>query len=357
MCQYAARVGSVSNWHTVHHARYAMSGLSLAFIEATAVSAAGRITHGCTGLWHDDQISGLARIAAMYQELGTVPGIQLAHAGWKASAARPVDGAGPLAAGGAEPAWQSVGPSALPCKPGWPACREMDPADIESVKHDWRAAVRRALRAGFRVIEIHGAHGYLIHSFLSPLSNRRSDAYGGSLEGRMRLALEIAQLTRAEWPSEWPVFFRVSSTDDEPGGWTLEDTVALACRLRECGIDVIDCSSGGLTSLPPSGRLALPQGFQVPYAARVRREARVATMAVGLITEATFANNVIGNGEADLIALGRQFMVSPGWTVEAALELGHRAAVELLPAPYRLYIERRGWRRPERPLARPPGTS
>lgn len=345
MCQYEARDGHTVDWHQVHHARYAMSGIAAGFVEATAVSTEGRITHGCTGLWNDAQIAGMAGIARMYERFGVIPAIQLSHAGWKASAQRPTGGAGPLPADDPEGAWQTVGPSPLACRQGWPAARAMTAADIEKLKQDWRAATRRALRAGFRIIEIHGAHGYLIHSFLSPLSNHRKDAWGGTLEGRMRLAIEIAELTRAEWPSEWPVFFRISATDDDANGWTIEDSVILSRELAGHGIDVIDCSSGGLQSIPPSGRLALPQGFQVPYAAKIRQETGARTMAVGLITGTAFANDIVARGEADLVALARELMADPGWPLKAALDLGFSGALEVLPTEYRLYLQRRGWRR------------
>jgi 2,4-dienoyl-CoA reductase-like NADH-dependent reductase (Old Yellow Enzyme family) len=346
MCQYRAEDGKAVLWHTVHHGKFAMAGVGIGFVEATAVAPEGRITPGCTGIWNDDQVDGLAQIAALYEAYGAVPAIQLSHAGWKGSAARPLEGAGPLAAAGREPAWETVGPSRLAPKDGWPACRELDRAGIEEVKQAWRLAFRRARAAGYKIVEIHGGHGYLVHTFLSPHANKRTDEYGGSLAGRMRFALEIAEIARAEWPQELPVFFRISALDDVKDGWTMDDSVALSHELKARGIDVIDCSSGGLTSLPPSGRSRPPQGFQVPFASRIRREVGIATMAVGLITEPQFANDIVAAGEADLVALAREFMANPNWAFHAALALGDKDAFKLLPRDYALFLERRAAMKP-----------
>ena len=341
MCQYLAVDGCVTDWHYAHHAKFAMAGVGVGMVEATAVTREGRITHGCTGLWDDAQIDGMARIAELYSRYGAVPAIQLNHAGWKGSAQRPLEGAGPLSTETREAPWQTLGPSAISCKQGWPAAQAMSTADIEALKEAWRQAFRRALRAGFRIVEVHAAHGYLVHSFLSPISNKRADAYGGDLRGRMRLALEIADIAREEWPADLPVFFRISSIDDAQGGWTLEDSVVLAAELKQRGVDAIDCSAGGLQNLPISGRTLPPQGFQVPYAARIRKETGIATMAVGLILDAEFADAVIRKGDADLIAIGREFLADPNWVFHAAQRLGFDGALDLLPREYSFYLARR----------------
>jgi 2,4-dienoyl-CoA reductase-like NADH-dependent reductase (Old Yellow Enzyme family) len=342
MCQYAAAAdGRMMEWHTLHHGKFAMAGVGIGFVEATAVTPEGRITYGCTGIWDDAHIEGLARIAQLYERFGAVPAIQLSHAGWKGSAARPSQGAGALVPGGSEAPWQTVGPSALSPKPGWPACKELHPGEIDELKQAWRMAFRRALKAGYKVLGIHGAHGYLIHGFLSPYTNKRTDEYGGDLARRMRFALEISAIAREEWPRELPVFFRISAMDDVEGGWTMDDSVALSRELKRIGIDVIDCSSGGLTSLPPSGRTRPPQGFQVPFASRIRREAGIASMAVGLITEPQFADQVIRKGDADLIAIAREFMANPNWAFHAAQALGVEKAFDLLPRDYGMILERR----------------
>jgi len=341
MCQYLAVEGAVQDWHYRHHARFALGGVGTAFVEATAVTRDGRITHGCTGLWEDAQIDGLARIAAMYREYGIAPGIQLGHAGRRASAARPWEGAQPLAVDGPDPAWPTVGPSPVPEREGNPVPRELKVAEIEGLVDDFRAAVRRARRAGFDVVEIHGAHGYLIHSFFSPVSNRREDAFGGSLERRMRLPLLVAEAVRAEWPAELPVFYRASAVDGVEGGATVEDTVALARELRARGIDVIDCSSGGMAGSGSLSSRKIRQGYQVPYAAAVREGAGIATMAVGAIVSPALAESIVAGGQADLVALGRELLADPNWAYRAARELGMERPWEVLPDKYAFYLERR----------------
>ena len=248
MCQYQAVEGRVQDWHFRHHARFASGGLRRAFVEATGVTRDGRITHGCTGIWEDGQIPGLKRIAELYRAYGTVPGIQIGHSGRRGSALRPWDGAAPIEAKtGPEAAWQTVGPSPIPERENYPVPRALTMPEIEELVDAFRAAARRALAAGFEILEIHGAHGYLIHSFFSPVSNQRSDAFGGTLEKRMRFPLLVADAIRAVWPADKPVFYRASCVDNVPGGLPVEDTVALARALKARGVDVIDCSAGGMT--------------------------------------------------------------------------------------------------------------
>ncbi len=342
MCQYQAIEGRVQDWHLGHHARFAAGGLGAAFVEATGVTREGRITHGCTGIWEDGQIPGLKRIADIYRAQGTAPGIQLAHAGRRASALRPWDGASPIKdRDGPEAAWQTVGPSALPEREGYPVPRELSAAEIEGLVDAFAAAARRALAAGFEIAEVHGAHGYLTHSFFSPHSNRRTDAFGGSLEKRMRFPLLVAEAVRGIWPAAKPVFYRASVVDNVPGGLEVEDSITLARELKRRGIDVIDCSSGGMTGSPvlTSGRL-LP-GYQVPLAAAVRRGAEIPTMAVGAIIEPRQAEAILQAGDADLVALGRQMMADPHWLYRAGLELGLANPHQLLPRNYAFYLERR----------------
>ena len=341
MCQYQAVEGAVQDWHFRHHSRFALGGFGAAFIEATAVTRDGRITHGCTGLWNDGQIDGLARIAAMYREHGVAPGIQLGHAGRRASAARPWEGAQPLAVDGPDPAWPTVGPSALAEREGNPIPRELTIGEIDGLIDDFRAAVRRAHRAGFDIVEIHGAHGYLIHSFFSPIANRREDAFGGSLERRMRLPLMVAQAVRAEWPAELPVFYRASAVDGVEGGVTIEDTVALAKELKARGVDLIDCSSGGMSGPATLSTRKIRQGYQVPYAEAVREGAEIATMAVGAIVSPALAELIVAGRRADLVALGRELLADPNWAYRAASELGMERPWQVLPHKYAFYLERR----------------
>ena len=341
MCQYSAVEGAIQDWHLAHHARFALGGYGAAFVEATGVTRDGRITHGCTGLWEDGQIEGMARIAALYREHGVAPAIQLGHAGRRASQSRPWEGNRPLALGGPDPAWQTVGPSAVPEREGYPDPRVLTAAEIGEIVAAFRSATLRARRAGFDMVEIHGAHGYLLHSFFSPIPNRREDEFGGSLERRMRVPLMVAEAVRAVWPVELPLFYRVSSVDGVEGGVTIADTVALAKALKERGIDVIDCSSGGVSGPATLATRKIRQGYQVPYAEAVRHEAGIATMAVGAIISPTLAESVLAEGKADLIALGRELMADPNWPYHAACELGMERAWQVLPEKYAFYLERR----------------
>lgn len=322
MCQYSANDGYLDAWHLVHLGRFAAGGAGLIFTEATAVQKSGRITHGCPGLWCDSQIAGHAQVTSFALQNGAVPALQLGHAGRKSGMQRPWFGNAFLTnddvARGDMP-WQNVGPSALPVDQGWPVPHELTQAQIETFIDDFVAATKRALQAGYKVLEIHGAHGYLLHSFLSPLSNKRTDEYGGSLENRMRLATDVATRVRAVWPSELPLFFRISSVDGTSDGWTIADSVNLANSLKTIGVDVIDCSSGGIAGSATAAVTGKRQpGFQVPYAAQVRAEAGITTMTVGLITHPLQAEEILNNGSADLIAIGREALANPNWPLHAA---------------------------------------
>lgn len=326
MCQYSAHEGHMDDWHVVHLGRFAIGGAGIVFTEATAVQKSGRITHGCPGLWTDSQIPVHARIAQFALRNGAVPAIQLAHAGRKSGMQRPWFGNGPLGeadfARGDMP-WTPVGPSAIPVAEGWPVPHALSLKEIDALIADFVSAAKRALTAGYKIAEVHGAHGYLIHSFLSPLSNKRTDAYGGDLSGRMRLALEVTEAVRAVWPEELPLFFRTSAVDGSPEGWSLEDTVVLAAELKRIGVDVMDCSSSGIAGSATAGVPKKRQpGFQVAYSDRVRNEVDMATMAVGLITHPQQAEAILAQGQADLIAIGREALVDPMWALHAAQSLG-----------------------------------
>ncbi len=317
MCQYSCTDGLASDWHLVHLGARAVGGAGLVLTEAAAVEARGRISPADLGIWDDRQVAPLARVAAFISDQGAVPGIQLAHAGRKASTAPPWLSGGPVApaAGG----WPVVGPSALAFAPGSPVPEPLDAAGLAAVVDAFAAAARRALAAGFRVVEIHAAHGYLLHSFLSPLTNRREDAYGGDLEGRARLLLEVTEAVRGVWPEELPLLVRISATDWAEGGWDANQSVALGGLLRPLGVDLVDCSSGGLV---PGVSIPTAPGYQVPFAERIRREAGIATGAVGLITAPAQADAVVREGRADLVLLARQLLREPSWPLRAAHELG-----------------------------------
>jgi 2,4-dienoyl-CoA reductase-like NADH-dependent reductase (Old Yellow Enzyme family) len=334
MCQYIARNGFADDWHLVHLGSRAAGGVALVIVEATAVTADGRITPGDLGIWSDEHVAPLARIARFVHSQGAVAGIQLAHAGRKASCDVPwKGGAGlrSLEAGG----WPVVGPSALAFDEGNPVPTALDEAGIDRVVAVFEAAARRALAAGFRLIEIHAAHGYLLHEFLSPLSNRRTDGYGGSLENRIRLPLRVAGAVRKLVPADLPVFVRISATDWADGGWDVEQSVVLAGRLKELGIDLIDVSSGGLV---PRARIPVGKGYQVPFARKIRGEAGVLTGAVGLITEAKHANEIVTGGDADLVVLARELLREPYWALKAQQELG---AEPSWPISYGYAVKRR----------------
>ena len=320
MCQYSAEDGMPNDWHLVHLGARAVGGAGLVILEATGVNPEGRITPHDLGIWSDGHAEAYSRIAKFIKEQGAVPGVQLAHAGRKASTDAPWRGG--KAVGEDEGGWTPVAPSAVAFDEGFPAPKGMDEGDIRKVVEDFRAATHRSLAAGFEVVEVHMAHGYLLHQFLSPLSNRREDEYGGSLENRARLPLEVARVVREEWPEGLPVFVRISATDWVDGGWSLQDSVWLSARLEELGIDLVDCSSGGLV---PNASINVEPGYQVPFAEEVRREAGIATAAVGLITEPKQAEGIIANGKADAVLLARELLRDPHWPLRAAYELGEDA--------------------------------
>ena len=321
MCQYSCADGFANDWHLVHLGTRAVGGAGLVMAEATAVSAVGRITPQDLGIWEDRHVEPLARITRFVHAHGAAAGIQLAHAGRKASTRPPWEGGTPLTP--AEGGWLVVGPSPIPFAEGSPLPVELDEAGIRQVVGEFRDAARRVLAAGFDLIELHAAHGYLLHSFLSPLSNRRTDRYGGSFENRVRLVREAAEAVRGVVPESMPLFVRISATDWAEGGWDVADSVELARRLARDGVDLIDCSSGGLL---PRVRIPTGPGYQVPFAERIRREAGVPTAAVGLITEPGQAEAIIAEGQADLVMLGRVLLRKPYWPIHAAKALG--AAIE-----------------------------
>lgn len=317
MCQYSSQDGFATDWHLVHLGSRAIGGAAAVFAEATAVEERGRISPEDLGIWKDEHIPPLARIARFVQQQGAAAGIQLSHAGRKASTTPPWAGGKFIdpGAGG----WQTVGPSAMPFRPTDVNPVPLSKSDIRQVVGSFAAAARRALTAGFQIIEMHAAHGYLLQEFLSPLSNLREDEYGGAFENRIRLLCEVVQAVRSEWPAENPLFVRISSTDWVEGGWTLDDSVELAKRLKELEVDLIDCSSGGNVS---RAQIPLGPGYQVPFAQRIRDEAGIRTGAVGLITDADQADSIIRNGEADVVLLARETLRDPYWPIHAAAKLG-----------------------------------
>lgn len=317
MDMFCSEGGFPSDWHFIHYGTRAMGGASLLIQEATAVSPQGRISPGCLGIWSDEHADAFKRITAFIKAQGAVPGVQLAHAGRKASVALPAFGDRPLTE--QEGAWQIIGPSPIAFAPGYPVPKEMSPEDMEEVVGQFAAAAKRALSAGFEVVEVHMAHGYLCHQFLSPLSNQRSDEYGGSFENRARFPLRVGEAVRKAWPEDLPVFVRVSATDWVEGGWDLPQTVQLASMLRDIGVDLIDCSTGGLVS---DARIPAGPGFQTPFAAAVRNEAGILTAAVGLITEPSQAEQIIRTSTADAVLIGRELLRNPYWPLYAAKALG-----------------------------------
>ena len=326
MCQYSSTDGFATDWHLVHLGSRAVGGAAAVFTEATAVLAEGRISAVDLGIWKDDHIAQLARIATFVSEQGAAPGIQLAHAGRKASVKRPWEGGGAVA--DSDGGWTPVAPSPIPFDEKYRMPAELDEKGIRSVVEGFAAAARRALKAGFQIVEIHGAHGYLIHEFLSPLSNRRTDGYGGSFENRTRLAREVVTAVRKVWPAELPLFMRISSTDWVEGGWDAEQSVELAKQLAPLGVDLIDCSSGGNIA---SAKIPVGPGYQLPFAEKIKREAGIMSGAVGMITSATQADAIVREGKADLVLMAREFLRQPYWPMRAAQELGKELA---WPAQY-----------------------
>ncbi|MFR9725628.1 NADH:flavin oxidoreductase/NADH oxidase [Streptomyces sp. MS19] len=334
MCQYSSPAsgedaGVATDWHHTHYATRAVGGSGLVLTEATAVSAEGRISPYDLGLWNGRQTEALRRVTRAIAEHGAVPGVQLAHAGRKASTGRPWDGGGPLRQD--EGGWPVVGPSPVPFAEGHLLPAELSTGRMGEIAQEFADAARRALEAGFRVAEVHGAHGYLLAQFLSPVSNRRTDAYGGDHAGRTRFPLEVVDAVRAVWPDELPLFFRISATEWlAEGGWTPDDTVRFAADLLAHGVDLLDVSTGGNV---PGVAIPSDPGYQVPFAARVRAETDMPVAAVGLITEPGQAAKILAAGEADAVLLGRQLLRDPYWPLRAARELGHTG--EVLPLQYR----------------------
>ncbi len=313
MCQYSCENGHANDWHLVHLGSRAVGGAGLIMMEATAVEPRGRISPEDMGIWQDSHMEMLSRITLFIQEAGVVPGIQLAHAGRKASMEAPWVGNNlvPISSGG----WQPVAPSAVPFSEQYPMPKALTSAEIKTLVQNFQDAARRALESGFQVIEIHAAHGYLINTFLSPLSNQRTDEYGGSFENRTRFLKDVIQSIRDVWPERLPLFVRISATDWIEGGWDIEQSVQLAKEIKPLGVDLIDCSSGGLL---PHVKIPTGPGYQVPFAHQIREESHILTGAVGLITEAHQANEIIESGQADLILLGRELLRDPYWPLHAA---------------------------------------
>ena len=316
MCQYSATDGVPNDWHMVHLGGRAVGGAGLVIAEATAVTPEGRISPGDLGIWNALQIKAFQPITSFIAAQGAVPGIQLAHAGRKASTAPPWKGGGPVTT--SEGGWQVSAPSALPFADGYPSPHELSQAEIAELISKFAEGALHSLEAGFKVVELHMAHGYLMHEFLSPLTNKRSDEYGGSLEGRARFPLHTAKAVRDVWPSDLPLFVRISATDWVEGGWDLEQSVVLSKWLRDIGVDLIDCSSGGLV---PHAKVPVAPGYQVPFAATIRREVNMPTGAVGLITDAHQAEEILQKGEADVVILARAMLRDPYWPMHAAKEL------------------------------------
>ena len=346
MATYSAIDGIAQDFHFAHWGRLVLGGAGCVFIEATAVTEQGRITNGDLGIWSDAHIPQLKRAVEFMKAQHVVPAIQLAHAGRKGSMQRPWFGNGALTEedfARGEKQWDTVGPTAEPMAQGHIVPHQLTVSELAILKDQWVDAAKRSIEAGFDVLEIHNAHGYLLHQFLSPISNSRDDAYGGDLAGRMRFPLEVAQALRETWPEDKPVFVRVSAVDGLDGGWSMDDTVIYAKELKARGIDVIDCSSGGLFGSATSARIKRSWGFQVPYAEQVRREANIRSMAVGLIIDPFLAEDILQNGRADLIAIAREALANPCWPQMAEITLGRTAseAMDDWPVQYGWWMKHR----------------
>lgn len=342
MCQYIADDGHTADWHLPHHGRFSLAGVGGACVEASAITRDGRITPGCLGIYLDSHIDGLAKIVSLYHDQNIPIGIQIAHSGRKGSAAVPLEGAAPLVECDPARAWELIAPSAIAMTEGWPVPRAMEEDEILGMIDAFAAAASRAIKAGSDFIEIHGAHGYLVNSFFSPISNQRSDKWGGpDIVNRMRFPLSVAEAVRSTMPPSMPLLYRTSAVDGFEGGITIDDTVILAKALKSKGVDLIDCSSGGI--IGPSGRASVQPspGYLVPYAETVRHGANIATTAVGLIIEARQANDIIASGQADMVAMGRQLLDDPNFVFHAAQQLGHPDPFRVLPESYAFFLERR----------------
>ena len=345
MCQYNSdRDGGPTDYHLVHLGQFAMGGAGLVFCEETAVEDRGRKSYHCAGIYNDRHLAQYRRINDFIRAHGAVPAIQLGHGGRKGSGRPPWDGYRPLTAEDAargEAPWTTISSSAEASSASAPPPHELSTTEISEVVAHWREAALRAADAGYGIVEIHGAHGYLIHQFLSPLVNRRTDAYGGDLQGRMRFCMEIIEAVRSAWPRGKPVFLRLSAVDGSGDAWTLEDTVAVARAAKERGIDVVTPSSGGIGGAGTGTLVPRVPGYHVPFSTRVRKEVDIKTIAVGLITEAKQAEHILQNGDADLVAIAREFLWNPYWTVHAARELGVANYHDLLPRTYAWWLKRR----------------
>ncbi len=350
LCMYSATDGVAQPFHFAHLSTFARGKAGLVFTEATAVEAIGRITPNCLGIWTDEQAESIRPIVDFIHSMGVVPGIQLAHAGRKASTSPPFEGGQPLPVDNPD-AWPVVGPSAIAVADNFQQPRELSKDDLQKLTESFVAATRRSLDIGFKAIELHAAHGYLLHSFLSPVSNQRTDEYGGDLQGRMAYPVELAKAVRQTAGPDIPVFMRISAVDGREDGWSMDDSVALAGLLGEAGVDVVDCSSGGIAGAPrfrmdDSGKpltrsSARTPGFQVPYAERIKNETDLKSMAVGVIVDADQAEDIVASGRADLVALGREIMYDPFWPLHAAQQLNADPEFDLWPPQYKWGVDRR----------------
>ncbi len=344
MAMYSAQNGFPEPFHLTHYSKFAMGGAGLVFVEEAAVTRPGRITNGCLGLWSDKHAFWLSDITKEIRALGAHSAIQINHGGRKCSAQRAWEGNGPLTAENlvnGDETWEPLGPSAVPFAEGWLMPKALDHAGLAEIRDAFAAAATRAMLAGFDIVELHMAHGYLLQSFLSPIANKRTDEYGGSLENRMRFPLEVARAVRAVLPDDVPLSARISAVDWMEGGWELDDSVALARELKAAGVDLIDCSSGGnLPKGATNSNLTRAPGYQVPFAARIRAATGVMTQAVGLIRTAELANEIVEKGSADLVAIGRQMLYDPFWPHHAAEKLGITGAFERWPKQYAWWLEK-----------------
>ena len=335
MSQYRAENGFANTWHMVHLGRFALGGAGLVYAEATAVEENGRRTAGDLGIWDDKHIEKLAEISSFIENEGSIPGIQLGHAGRKASERRPWHNETPIdeedIADRNEHPWTAIAPSPIPYAEGWPIPREMSVSDIERVIASFGKAAKRSHKAGFKIIEVYAAHGFLVHQFLSPISNQRTDEWGGSAKNRRRFAIEVANAIRTNWPSDLPLAFRLSATDWLEGGLEVDETVEIAAVLKDAGVDMIDVSTGGIGGKERPRRMVIEQGFQTPFASEIRKTANISTMGVGFLWDPEFCEKLVEGGSVDMIALARELLDDPNWPLHAAKSLGINKDHELAP--------------------------